>query len=39
MAKLYFHVKGRDVALGTGCDIRESVRKEFEKVGIAASKS
>jgi small conductance mechanosensitive channel len=33
--KLYFHVKGRDVASGTGCDIRESVRKEFEKKGIA----
>jgi small conductance mechanosensitive channel len=35
--KLYFHVKGRDVASGTGCDIRESVRKEFEKKGIASA--
>ena len=35
--KLYFHVRGRDVASGTGCDIRESVRKEFEKEGIAAA--
>ncbi len=35
--KLYFHVKGRDIASDTGCDIRESIRKEFEKEGIAAA--
>ncbi|VVB66879.1 Small-conductance mechanosensitive channel MscMJ [uncultured archaeon] len=35
--KLYFHVNGRDTASDTGCDIRESVRKEFEKEGITAA--
>ncbi len=32
--KLYIHVPGRNVAQGIGSEIREAVRKEFERAGI-----
>lgn len=37
--RLYIHVPSRKVATGIGCEIRESVRKEFEAQGISPSGS
>jgi small-conductance mechanosensitive channel len=33
--KLFIHVPGREVAQGIGCEIREAVKKGFEREGIA----
>ena len=33
--RLEVNVPGRNVAKGTGCDIREAAKKEFEKAGIS----
>jgi len=37
--RLEFAVPGRNVAKGIGCDIREAVKKEFEKQGISPAKA
>lgn len=37
--RLEFGVPGRNVAKGIGCDIREAVKKEFEKQGISPAKA
>lgn len=37
--RLEFAVPGRNVAKGIGCDIREAVKKEFEKQGIFPAKA